>query len=76
MSLGSASPNNNTGNLIDNNNIFDFFNATTSVAGIDLQSQHRHYDGLQQQDLPDCAAHLHQYRAEICWYPGDRDGWV
>ena len=38
MSLGSASPNHNTGNLIDNNNVFDFFNATTSVAGIDLQS--------------------------------------
>ena len=27
MSLGSASPNNNTGNIIDNNNIFDFFQA-------------------------------------------------
>jgi len=38
MSLGSASPNHNTGNLIDNNNVFDFFNATTSVAGIDLQT--------------------------------------
>ena len=25
MSLGSASPNHNTGNLIDNNNVFDFF---------------------------------------------------
>ena len=38
MSLGSASPNNNSGNTIDGNNVFDFFNATTSVAGIDLQS--------------------------------------
>ena len=28
MSLGSASPNNNTDNVIDNNNIFDFFQAT------------------------------------------------
>jgi hypothetical protein len=38
MSLGSASPNHNTGNIIENNNVFDFFNATTSVAGIDLQT--------------------------------------
>src|SRR5438046_4471521 len=38
MSLGSASPNNNTLNLIDSNNIFDFFSPTTSVAGIDLQA--------------------------------------
>ena len=28
MSLGSASPNNNTYNVIDNNNIFDFFSPT------------------------------------------------
>ena len=39
MSLGSASPNHNTGNLIDNNNVFDFFQAAISTAaGIDLQS--------------------------------------
>ncbi|PYK08540.1 MAG: hypothetical protein DME65_13855 [Verrucomicrobia bacterium] len=36
MSLGTAG-NPNTGNLIDNDNIFDFFNATTSVSGIDIQ---------------------------------------
>jgi trimeric autotransporter adhesin len=38
MSLGSASPNNNTGNLIDNNNVFDFFSPTISVAGISVQT--------------------------------------
>jgi hypothetical protein len=38
MSLGSASPNNNTLNVVTNNNIFDFFNATTSVSGISVQS--------------------------------------
>ena len=38
MSLGSASPNNNTGNIIDNNNVFDFFSATISVSGIDVQA--------------------------------------
>ena len=32
--LGSPSPNNNTLNLVDNNNIFDFFNATAVVSGI------------------------------------------
>ena len=37
-SLGSASPNNNTLNIIDNNNIFDFFNPGISVAGISLQA--------------------------------------
>src|SRR5437667_4101963 len=36
MSLGTAA-NPNTGNLINNNNIFDFFNATTSVSGISIQ---------------------------------------
>ncbi len=39
MSLGTASPNNNTGNIIDNNNIFDFFQAAVSTAaGISLQA--------------------------------------
>ena len=39
MSLGSASPNNNTGNIISNNNVFDFFQgAISTAAGIDLQS--------------------------------------
>jgi hypothetical protein len=41
MSLGSASPNNNTLNVIDNNNIFDFFrpaNTALAVAGISLQA--------------------------------------
>jgi hypothetical protein len=37
-SLGSASPNQNTGNIIDNNNIFDFFSATLTVAGINIQT--------------------------------------
>src|SRR5205823_987628 len=37
-SLGSAAPNNNAGVVIDNNNIFDFFNAGISVAGISLQA--------------------------------------
>jgi hypothetical protein len=37
MGLGSASPNANSGNMITSNNVFDFFNAATSVAGIDLQ---------------------------------------
>jgi hypothetical protein len=37
MGLGTAA-NPNTGNLIDNNNIFDFFNATTSVSGISIQT--------------------------------------
>ena len=60
MSLGSASPNHNTGNLIDNNNVFDFFNAATSVAGYRSPEQHRHYDGLQQQNLPDRAARFHE----------------
>src|SRR5436190_8221538 len=38
MGFGSPSPNDNTNNLIDNNNIFDFFNATTSVSGISIQA--------------------------------------
>ena len=38
LGLGSASPNANTGNIIDNNNIFDFFSATTSVSGISVSS--------------------------------------
>ena len=38
MSLGSASPNNNSGNLIDNNNIFDFFQAGIGVSGVSLQA--------------------------------------
>jgi len=37
MGLGTAA-NPNTGNLINNNNIFDFFNATTSVSGISVQA--------------------------------------
>ena len=36
MGLGTAA-NPNTGNLINNNNIFDFFNATTSVSGVSIQ---------------------------------------
>ena len=38
MSLGSASPNNNAGNIITNNNVFDFFNPTITVAGISISS--------------------------------------
>ena len=38
MSLGSASPNNNTGNIITNNNIFDFFTAGASCAGISIST--------------------------------------
>ena len=39
MSLGSASPNHNTGNIIDNNNVFDYGTpAISTAAGIDLQS--------------------------------------
>ena len=38
MSLGSASPNNNTLNVIDNNNIYDFFSPTIAVSGISLQA--------------------------------------
>src|SRR4029077_19760461 len=38
MSLGSASPNHNSGNLIDNNNIFDFFQAGIGVSGVSLQA--------------------------------------
>ena len=37
MGLGTAA-NPNTGNLINNNNIFDFFNATASVSGINIQA--------------------------------------
>src|SRR6266536_3785194 len=37
MALGTAA-NPNTGNLIDNNNIFDFFSATLSVTGISIQT--------------------------------------
>ena len=39
MSLGSTSPNNNTGNTISNNRVFDFGTAAiTTAAGIDLQA--------------------------------------
>ena len=38
LSLGSASPNNNVGNVIDNNNIFDFFSANRISAGISIQN--------------------------------------
>ena len=38
MALGSASPNDNTNNLIDNNNIFDFFSPTSSVSGVSVQN--------------------------------------
>jgi len=38
MSLGSASPNQNTNNVISNNNIHDYFSATASTAGISIQS--------------------------------------
>ena len=38
MSLGSASPNNNTGNTIANNKIFDFFSPTVTRGGY----QHLH----------------------------------
>ena len=38
MSLGSASPNNNTGNVIDNNNIFDFFTPAVTCAGISIST--------------------------------------
>ena len=37
MGLGTAA-NPNTGNVIDNNNIFDFFNPTISVSGISVQA--------------------------------------
>ena len=37
MGLGTAA-NPNTGNLIDNNNIFDFFRPTSSVSGISVQA--------------------------------------
>src|SRR5207249_3237004 len=37
MGLGSPSPNDNANNLIDNNNIFDFFSPTLSVSGISVQ---------------------------------------
>lgn len=37
--LGTAGNNTvNTGNVINNNNIFDFFNATSNVAGIDIRA--------------------------------------
>ena len=75
MSLGSASPNHNTGNLIDNNNVFDFFQATTSVAGIDLQtntatttvSNNRIYQTAPRVFTSHCP--------EIFWDPGDNE-WV
>ena len=38
MSLGSGSPNANTANVIDNNNIFDFFQAGIASQGISIQS--------------------------------------
>lgn len=38
MGLGSASPNANSSNVIGNNNIFDFFNPTISVSGINVQA--------------------------------------
>ena len=38
MSLGSASPNNNTSNVVTNNNIFDFFSPTITVAGISIST--------------------------------------
>ena len=44
MGLGSASPNNNTSNLIDNNNIFDFFGTGGfAVAGISLQANNSNW---------------------------------
>src|SRR5206468_11913731 len=38
MSLGSASPNHNASNTITNNNIFDFFSPTITVAGISIST--------------------------------------
>ena len=38
LSLGSASPNNNASNIVTNNNIFDFFSPTITVAGISISS--------------------------------------
>jgi uncharacterized repeat protein (TIGR01451 family) len=38
LSLGSASPNNNSGNTISGNNIFDFFSPTVTSAGISISS--------------------------------------
>ena len=43
VGIGSASPNNNTGNLIDNNNVFDFFLATTSVSGIQIGNNNNNW---------------------------------
>lgn len=38
LALGSTSPNGNSGNVVHNNNIYDFFSPTVSVAGISLQA--------------------------------------
>src|SRR4029079_3808651 len=38
LSLGSDSPNHNTNNIINNNNVFDFFTAGATCTGISLQT--------------------------------------
>ncbi|MDQ2920805.1 MAG: hypothetical protein M3R52_04200, partial [Acidobacteriota bacterium] len=44
MGLGSASPNNNTGNVINGNNIFDFFGTGgIAVAGISVQGNNNNW---------------------------------
>jgi hypothetical protein len=44
LGLGSASPNANTGNVIDSNNIFDFFGTGgISVAGISIQANNTNW---------------------------------
>jgi hypothetical protein len=44
MGLGSASPNNNTGNVISGNNIFDYFLAGTgNTAGVSIQANNTNW---------------------------------
>ena len=76
MSLGSASPNHNTGNLIDNNNVFDFFNATiVRCGGIDLQSNTATTTVSNNRIFQTAARIFTSHRPKIFGHPGDNE-WV
>ncbi len=51
--------------MIDNNNIFDFFLATSSVSGIQIGANNDAWIDFEQSDLPDGPACLHRGRLPL-----------
>ena len=68
MSLGSASPNNNTFNVIDNNNIYDFFSPTISVSGISLQGNTTIITVSNNRLYQTAARVFTGASSQLCWY--------